>query len=105
MPLPIGPEGRGTPPRSRTLHFRLRRPQWFLREVLLEEGRGVEPLTFPTLTGSNRVASQPSSTFRYLEPHQRIKLCFPAYNTGYVSDEKGVELETGLEPAFFTLRT
>lgn len=35
---------------------------------MLEEDRGVEPLTFPTLTGSNRVASLPSSIFRCLVP-------------------------------------
>lgn len=33
-----------------------------------------------------------------MEPHQRIKLCFPAYNTGYVSDEKGLVVTTGIEP-------
>ena len=37
-----------------------------------EEDRGVEPLTLPTLTGSNRVASQPSSIFQMVAAPGRL---------------------------------
>jgi len=51
--------------RPRLIHF----PVAAYREKM-EEGGGVEPLPVRALTGSNRVASQPGSTFLYF-------LCIP----------------------------
>lgn len=38
----------------------------------------------------------------YLEPHQRIELCFLAYNTSYIPDENGILVVLiGFEPMAF----